>query len=55
MNRLNEYKVKQTNDGRYFVAWKSNACPVEIWHFDTDFIPTANKAEAKAYAKRMNR
>lgn len=54
MNRLNEYKAKPTNSGLWCVVWKSNACPVEIWHFDTNFIPTTNKAEAEAYAKRMN-
>lgn len=54
MNRLNEYKVKQTNDGRWFVAWRSRAYPNNIWHFDTNFIPTTNKAEAEAYATRWN-
>lgn len=54
MNRLNEYKVKQTNDGRWFVAWRSRSYPNAIWHMDTDFIPTTNKAEAEAYAARWN-
>lgn len=54
MNRLNEYKVKQTNDGRWFVAWRSRSYPNAVWHFDTNFIPTTNKAEAEAYAARWN-
>lgn len=55
MNRLNEYKAKPTNDGRWFVAWRSRSYPNNIWRFDTDFIPTADKAKAEEYAKRMNR
>ena len=55
MNRLNEYKAKPTNSGLWFVAWRSRSYPNAIWHFATDFIPTTNKAEAEAYAKRMNR
>lgn len=54
MNRLNEYKVKPTNSGLWCVVWRSRSYLNAVWHFDTNFIPTADKAEAEAYAARWN-
>lgn len=54
MNRLNEYKAKPTNDGRWCVVWHSRSYPSAVWHLDTNFIPTTNKAEAEAYAAKWN-
>ena len=52
--KMNTYAVKSTNNGKYMVVWKTNAYPNAVWHFDTNFIPTTNKAEAEAYAARWN-
>lgn len=47
-----EYKVKTTNKGEYMVSWRHTYC--SVWHADTNFVPTADKAKAEAYAERWN-